>query len=63
MMCLMIDRLSPFVGEVYYRVTEESLMERLNMNMHEACLQIDKKCRLENFQKLISYYVRVFSSC
>ncbi|XP_057466768.1 uncharacterized protein LOC130756291 isoform X1 [Actinidia eriantha] len=33
-------------GEVYYRVTEESLMERLNTNMHEACLQIDKKCRV-----------------
>ncbi|KAK4415692.1 hypothetical protein Salat_2676600 [Sesamum alatum] len=29
-----------------YRVTEESLMERLNTNMHEACLSIDKRCRV-----------------
>ncbi|KAK4396907.1 putative pre-splicing factor ATP-dependent RNA helicase DEAH5 [Sesamum angolense] len=27
-----------------YRVTEESLMERLNTNMHEACLSIDERC-------------------
>lgn len=33
-------------GEVYFRVTEESLMDRLNTNMHEACLQIDKNCRV-----------------
>ncbi|KAL9250645.1 hypothetical protein AKJ16_DCAP00958 [Drosera capensis] len=33
-------------GEVLYRVTEESLMERLNTNMHEACLSIDKDCRV-----------------
>ncbi|XP_052199045.1 uncharacterized protein LOC127806083 isoform X2 [Diospyros lotus] len=33
-------------GEVVYRVTEESLMDRLNTNMHEACLQIDKNCRV-----------------
>ncbi|KAM7515643.1 hypothetical protein LguiA_005226 [Lonicera macranthoides] len=33
-------------GEVCYRVMEESLMERLNTNMHEACLQIDKECRV-----------------
>ncbi|CAI9286086.1 unnamed protein product [Lactuca saligna] len=33
-------------GEVLYRVTEESLMDRLNTNMHEACLQIDKDCRV-----------------
>ncbi|GKB57532.1 putative alpha/beta hydrolases superfamily protein [Tanacetum coccineum] len=32
-------------GEFLYRVTEYSLMERLNTNMHEACLQIDKDCR------------------
>ncbi|KAL3825292.1 hypothetical protein ACJIZ3_021321 [Penstemon smallii] len=31
-------------GEVDYRVTEESMMERLNTNMHEACHSIDKKC-------------------
>nr|GEY10987.1 hypothetical protein [Tanacetum cinerariifolium] len=28
-----------------YRVTEDSLMECLNTNTHEACLQIDKDCR------------------
>ncbi|KAJ0959925.1 hypothetical protein J5N97_000314 [Dioscorea zingiberensis] len=28
-----------------YRVTEESLMDRLSTDMHEACLQIDKDCR------------------
>lgn len=33
-------------GEVCYRVTEESLNDRLNTNMHEACLQIDTKCRV-----------------
>ncbi|XAR67154.1 Feruloyl esterase [Bertholletia excelsa] len=33
-------------GEVSYRVTEESLMDRLHTNMHEACLQIDKNCRV-----------------
>ncbi|PWA34755.1 alpha/beta-Hydrolases superfamily protein [Artemisia annua] len=31
-------------GEFLYRVTEDSLMERLNTNMHEACLQIGKDC-------------------
>ncbi|XP_011093741.1 uncharacterized protein LOC105173627 isoform X2 [Sesamum indicum] len=29
-----------------YRVTEESLLERLNTNMHEACLSIDERCRV-----------------
>ncbi|GJT30091.1 putative alpha/beta hydrolases superfamily protein [Tanacetum coccineum] len=33
-------------GEVLYRVTEESLMDRLDTNMHEACLQIDKDCKV-----------------
>lgn len=33
-------------GEVSYRVTEASLMDRLNTNMHEACLHIDKECRV-----------------
>ncbi|KAA8523256.1 hypothetical protein F0562_009679 [Nyssa sinensis] len=33
-------------GQVYYRVTEESLIDRLNTNMHEACLLIDKECRV-----------------
>ncbi|CAK9140539.1 unnamed protein product [Ilex paraguariensis] len=33
-------------GEVVFRVTEESLIDRLNTNMHEACLQIDNQCRV-----------------
>ncbi|KVH93964.1 hypothetical protein Ccrd_003970 [Cynara cardunculus var. scolymus] len=33
-------------GAVLYRVTEESLMDRLNTDMHETCLQIDKDCRV-----------------
>ncbi|XP_042044882.1 putative non-heme chloroperoxidase [Salvia splendens] len=33
-------------GEVEYRVTEESMKERLNTNMHEACPLIDPNCRL-----------------
>jgi hypothetical protein len=34
-----------FTGNAGFRVTEESLMERLNTDMHEACLKIDKECR------------------
>jgi hypothetical protein len=37
---------STAAGSLDYRVTEESLMDRLGTNMHEACLQIDKECRL-----------------
>ncbi|XP_027333852.1 uncharacterized protein LOC113848500 [Abrus precatorius] len=33
-------------GSFDYRVTMESLMDRFNTNMHEACLQIDKECRV-----------------
>ncbi|KAF8081622.1 hypothetical protein N665_0874s0016 [Sinapis alba] len=33
-------------GKSRYRVAEESLMERLNTDMHEACLKIDKECRV-----------------
>ncbi|KAK7329681.1 hypothetical protein VNO77_23856 [Canavalia gladiata] len=33
-------------GNFEYRVTLESLMDRLDTNMHEACLQIDKDCRV-----------------
>ncbi|XP_061374623.1 uncharacterized protein LOC133316849 isoform X2 [Gastrolobium bilobum] len=33
-------------GSFDFRVTEESLMDRLGTNMHEACLQIDKECRV-----------------
>ncbi|KAL0410481.1 UNVERIFIED_CONTAM: hypothetical protein Slati_3637800 [Sesamum latifolium] len=47
-----------------YRVTEESLMERLNTNMHEACLSIDERCRDCNRQEpspLDGYEHLVFS--
>ncbi|PIA58382.1 hypothetical protein AQUCO_00500360v1 [Aquilegia coerulea] len=33
-------------GIVSYRVTKESLMERLNTDIHGACLQIEKECRV-----------------
>ncbi|KAL3625358.1 hypothetical protein CASFOL_030812 [Castilleja foliolosa] len=33
-------------GEVDYRVTDESMTERLNTNMHKACLSIDQRCRV-----------------
>ncbi|KAL2501243.1 alpha/beta-hydrolase superfamily protein [Forsythia ovata] len=33
-------------GEFDFRVTKESLTERLKTNMHEACLSIDKRCRV-----------------
>ncbi|KAF3681658.1 putative transcription factor-like isoform X1 [Capsicum annuum] len=39
-------------GDVDYRVTEESLMERINTNMHDACLQIDKGCRRSRVEAL-----------
>ncbi|PPD82379.1 hypothetical protein GOBAR_DD20695 [Gossypium barbadense] len=31
---------------VEYRVTKESLMERLSLDMHEACLKIPRECRV-----------------
>ncbi|XP_048431433.1 uncharacterized protein LOC103951873 isoform X3 [Pyrus x bretschneideri] len=33
-------------GDGNYRVTEESMMDRLSTDMHESCLQIDKECRV-----------------
>ncbi|KAK7329682.1 hypothetical protein VNO77_23857 [Canavalia gladiata] len=33
-------------GSFDYRVTMESLMDRFNTNMHEACLKIEKECRV-----------------
>ncbi|KAM1155682.1 hypothetical protein ACFX13_027138 [Malus domestica] len=33
-------------GDGSYRVTEESLMDRLSTDMHKSCLQIDKECRV-----------------
>lgn len=38
-------RTSCVTGSFDFHVTEESLMDRLGINMHEACLQIDKECR------------------
>ncbi|KAL8243052.1 hypothetical protein R6Q59_013354 [Mikania micrantha] len=46
-------------GEVLYRVTEESLMGRLNTNMHEACLQIDKDCNVLTVHGSIDAIVQV----
>lgn len=34
------------IGSVNFRVTEESLMDRLSTDMHETCLKIDKDCRV-----------------
>ncbi|ESQ45880.1 hypothetical protein EUTSA_v10010963mg, partial [Eutrema salsugineum] len=33
-------------GKIRNRVTEESLMERFKTDMHQACLKIDKECRV-----------------
>jgi pimeloyl-ACP methyl ester carboxylesterase len=33
-------------GKSGYRVTEKSLMDRLSTDIHEACLKIDKECRV-----------------
>eukprot|EP00257_Ricinus_communis_P014149 XP_015571753.1 uncharacterized protein LOC8272558 [Ricinus communis] len=33
-------------GTIIYRITLESLMDRLNTDVHKACLQIDKECRV-----------------
>lgn len=33
------------VGKIVYRVTEESLMDRLNTITHLACLSIPESCR------------------
>lgn len=34
------------IGSVVFRVTKESLMDWLTTDMHEACLKIEKKCRV-----------------
>lgn len=34
-------------GKFKYRVTEESLMDRLTTDTHAACLSIQPECRLE----------------
>ncbi|KAM1361345.1 hypothetical protein COP2_027156 [Malus domestica] len=33
-------------GDGNYRLTKESLMDRLSTDMHESCLKIDKECRV-----------------
>ncbi|GMI81297.1 hypothetical protein like AT1G29840 [Hibiscus trionum] len=33
-------------GRVEFRVTKESLMDRLHLDMHETCLKIPKECRV-----------------
>ncbi|GAV78494.1 Abhydrolase_5 domain-containing protein [Cephalotus follicularis] len=33
-------------GSIEYRVTEKSMIDRLNTDMHEACLKIAKECRV-----------------
>ena len=35
-----------YTGKVLFRATEESILERLNTNMHEAGLKIDKDCKV-----------------
>lgn len=60
LLCYLLNnqlRTSTVAGKLDYRVTEESLMDRLGTNMHEACLQIDKDCRLmEKLFDLYSFY-------
>lgn len=36
-----------FAGKFLYRVTEESLMDRLTTDTHAACLLIHQDCRSE----------------
>jgi hypothetical protein len=43
--CNLYDLFSVFEGSVDYRITEESLKDRLSIDMHDAYLQIDKECR------------------
>lgn len=48
----------PFTGDSY-RVTKESLMERLNTNMHEACLNIDTACRSDEVLNIFDFWLFV----
>lgn len=41
-------------------MTEESLIDRLNTDMHEACLKIEKDCRSEQMNKFYHYLHLVF---
>uniref|UniRef100_A0A453EYG6 Uncharacterized protein n=1 Tax=Aegilops tauschii subsp. strangulata TaxID=200361 RepID=A0A453EYG6_AEGTS len=45
-------------GNVLYTVTKESLMERLNTDMHATSLSISKECRSGNYlrNELPSYF-------
>jgi len=60
LLCFLLNdhlRTSTVVGNLDYCVTKESLMDRIGTNMHEACQQIDKECRLgENLFDLFSIY-------
>lgn len=40
-----LNKLYYFQTDGDYRVTEESMTERLNTNIHEACLSIDESCK------------------
>lgn len=52
------------IGELEYRVTEESMKDRVNTNMREACLSIDASCRLvmltSTKSAIVSYYLLTF---
>lgn len=37
---------SAYIGKVSFRLTEESILERLNTNMHEAGLKIYNDCNV-----------------
>nr|GEY01501.1 hypothetical protein [Tanacetum cinerariifolium] len=50
------------IGEFLYRVTEDSLMERLNTNMHEACLQIDKDCSYFSLEEVLIVTIRIWEN-
>lgn len=39
----------PGAGNVQYRVTKESLMERLNTDIRAVSMSITKECRLGNY--------------
>lgn len=51
----------PITGDTY-RVTKESLMERLSTNMHEACLNINDACRSDEFFNIFDIWLIVVVS-
>jgi hypothetical protein len=44
------------VGKIMFRVTEESLMDRLNTITHLACLSIPENCRYSLWLHLITWF-------